>query len=58
MDERHTVASFVVMLGAGRGIVAARSIQAMSTIEICPVLVLPFEDLDVVKSTALFHYTW
>lgn len=49
--------SIRLMPYTGRGIVAARNIQARSIVDINPVLVMPFEDLNAVKSTTLNHYT-
>lgn len=46
-----------LMAVTGRGIVTARNIRARSVVEISPVLVMPLEDLDAVKSTTLNHYT-
>lgn len=41
----------------GRGIVARRNIAARSVVDVSPVLVMPLEDVDAIKSTGLFHYT-
>lgn len=41
----------------GRGVFASTAIAAKSIIEISPVLVLPFHDVDAVKHTLLNHYT-
>ena len=45
------------MAEIGRGIMAACDIPARSIVDISPVLVLPPDDLDAVKTTTLFHYT-
>lgn len=46
-----------LMTNIGRAIVAARNIQASSVVEVSPVLFLPLEDIDAVRSTTLNHYT-
>ena len=46
-----------LMTDIGRAIMAARNVQARSVVEVSPVLVLPLEDIDAVRSTTLNHYT-
>lgn len=41
----------------GRGIFAAKDIPARSIVETSPVLIMPMQDLDALKSTLLNHYT-
>lgn len=41
----------------GRGIFATKDIPADSVVEISPVLIMPMQDLDALKSTLLIHYT-
>ena len=41
----------------GRGIFAAKDIPARSVVETSPVLIMPMQDLDGLKSTLLNHYT-
>ena len=41
----------------GRGIFAGKDIPAGSVVETSPVLIMPMQDLDALKSTLLNHYT-
>ena len=59
MREKHGIfILFPLMPDAGRGIVAHHDIQARTIIDISPVLVMPFEELDAITPTRISHYTW